>query len=76
MRNAFGTHLQDGKLSLKADEPQVELQHEDVEMKREYYHIITFPENISTFISRKKRTSEHLNEGILQQHYLTQFRTY
>ena len=34
----------DGKLSLKADEPQVGQRHEDVERKREYYHIIIFPE--------------------------------
>ena len=33
----------DGKLSLNADETQVGQQHEDVERKREYYHII-FPE--------------------------------
>ena len=32
----------DGKLSLKADEPQVGLRHEDVERKLEY--IIIFPE--------------------------------
>ena len=35
---------QDGKLSLKADEPQFGQRHEDVERKREYYHIIIFPE--------------------------------
>ena len=35
-----------GKLSLKADEPQVGQQHEDVERKREYYHIIILPEKI------------------------------
>jgi hypothetical protein len=34
----------DGKLSLKADEPQVGQRHDDVEGKREYYHIIIFPE--------------------------------
>ena len=34
----------DGKLYLKADEPQVGQQHEDVERKLEYYHIIVFPE--------------------------------
>ena len=34
----------DGKLSLKADEPQVGQLHEDVERKWEYYHIIIFPE--------------------------------
>jgi len=33
-----------GKLSLKADEPQVGQRHEDVEKKRENYHIIIFPE--------------------------------
>ena len=32
-----------GKLSLKADEPQVGQRHEDVERKREYYHIIILP---------------------------------
>ena len=32
-----------GKLSLKVDEPQVGQRHEDVERKREYYHIIIFP---------------------------------
>ena len=37
---------QDGKLSLKADELQVGQRHEDVERKREYYHIIIFPEKI------------------------------
>ena len=31
-----------GKLSLKEDEPQVGQRHEDVNMKREYYHIIIF----------------------------------
>ena len=31
---------EDGKLSLKADEPQVGQQYEDVERKLEYYHII------------------------------------
>jgi hypothetical protein len=35
---------QDGKQSLEADEPQVGQRHEDVERKREYYHIIIFPE--------------------------------
>ena len=35
---------QDGKLYLKADEPQIDQRHEDVERKREYYHIIIFPE--------------------------------
>ena len=31
---------------LKADEPQVGQRHEDVERKREYDHIIIFPERI------------------------------
>ena len=31
----------DGKLSLKADESHVSQRHEDVEGKREYYHIIS-----------------------------------
>ena len=34
---------EDGKLSLKADEPQVVEWHKDLERKREYYHIIIFP---------------------------------
>ena len=33
----------EGKLSLKADEPQFTQRHEDVEMKREYYQIIFSP---------------------------------
>ena len=36
--------VRNGKLSLKADEPQVGQRHEDVGRKREYYHIIIFPE--------------------------------
>ena len=35
----------DGKLSLKADELQGDQRHEDVKRKREYYHIIIFPES-------------------------------
>ena len=34
----------DGKLSMKADELQVGQWHEDLERKREYYHIIIFPQ--------------------------------
>ena len=34
----------DEKLSLKADGPQVGQRHGDMERKREYYHIIMFPE--------------------------------
>ena len=35
----------DGKLSFMAEEPKVGQLQEDVERKREYYHIIIFPEN-------------------------------
>ena len=38
------TSPQDQKLSLKAGEPQVGQQHEDMEKNWEYYHIIVFPE--------------------------------
>ena len=33
-----------GKLSLKADEPQVGERYEDVERKREYYYVTVFLE--------------------------------
>ena len=50
------------------DEPQVGQRHEDVESKREYYHIIIFPERTWNFTSRKKKSvtviMEHFN-GIL-----------
>ena len=32
----------DGKLSLKVDEPGIGKRHEDMERKREYYHITIF----------------------------------
>ena len=35
---------QDGKLSLKADEPQAGQRHDDVEKKRIYFQIIIFSE--------------------------------
>ena len=65
----------DGKLSLKANEPQVGQRHEDVERKRVYYHIIIFPEKTWNCTSRKKRTSENLSNGTLQRHPLPQART-
>ena len=34
----------DGKLSLKADKPQVDQRYEDVERQQEYYHIVIFLE--------------------------------
>jgi hypothetical protein len=37
-----------------ADEPQVGQRHHDVERKREYYHIIIFPEKKLNFTSRKE----------------------
>ena len=40
----------DGKLSLKVDETQIGQRHEEVERKREYYHIIIFPERTWKFI--------------------------
>ena len=43
---------------LEGDEPQVGQLHEDVDRKREYYHIIIFPE-------RKKRTSKNHSNGTL-----------
>jgi hypothetical protein len=49
-----------------ADEPQVGQQHEYVERKREYYHIIIFPERTLNFISWGKRTSEQYSDGTLQ----------
>jgi hypothetical protein len=36
--------LSDRKLSLESEEPQVGQRYEYVERKREYYHIIIFPE--------------------------------
>ena len=58
--------LQDGKLSLKVDKPQVGQRNEDVEIEWEYYHIIIFSKRTRNFTSRKKRTlaMEHFN-GIL-----------
>ena len=50
------------------DEPQDGQRYEDVGRKREYYHIIIFPE-------RRKRKSEHHSDGTLQQHSLPQIRT-
>ena len=46
--------------------------HEDVERKREYYHITIFPERTCRFTSRKKRKSGHNNDGILHHHSLPQ----
>ena len=40
--------------------------HEDVERKREFYHIIIFPDRTWNFTSRKKRTSENHGAGTLQ----------
>ena len=37
------------------DEPQVDQWHEDVERKRESYHIIILPERTRNFESRKKK---------------------
>ena len=54
---------QDGKLSLNADESQVDQRHEEVERKREYYYIIILPEKNRNFTSRKKRTSDHRGDG-------------
>jgi hypothetical protein len=39
-RDQVSSSICNGKLLLKADEPQVGQRHEDVEMKGEYYHII------------------------------------
>ena len=46
--------LKYGKLSLKADEAQVGQLHEDVERKREYYHIIIFPEKTKLYIKKEE----------------------
>ena len=62
-------------LSLKADELQVGQRQEYMERKREYYHIIIFPERILNFTSRKERKSEHHSDGIFQQPSLSQVRT-
>ena len=43
-----------------ADESWVGRRQEDLESKLEY--IITFPEGIWNFTSRKKRTSEHYSD--------------
>ena len=51
---------------MKADEPQFGQQNEDVERKREYYHIIIFPENTLNCATSKKRTSENNSNGTLQ----------
>ena len=52
---------------LEGDEPQVGQWHEDVERKREYYHIIIFPETNWNFTSKKKRSSE--NHSSLTEHF-------
>jgi hypothetical protein len=39
---------------LNADNPQVCQLHEDVERKREYYHIIIFPETNLKFYIKKE----------------------
>ena len=46
-----------GKLSLKTDESEVtevSKRHEDVERKREHYHIIIFPRRPYNFIFKKR----------------------
>ena len=61
---------QDGKLFLKADEPQFGQRHEDVKRKWEYYHITIFPER-TEFLHKERRgqvntiVMEHLNSIIL-----------
>ena len=62
---------QDGKLSLKADEPQLGQRHSDVERKPEYYHII-FSQKGLEIVHQERRgqvkniVMEHFN-GILFQ---------
>ena len=53
---------------MKANELQVDQRHEDVEIKREYYHIIIFPERTWNFTSRQKRASENYSNGTLEKH--------
>ena len=53
----------DYKLSLKTDERQVGQRHEDVERKQEFHHIFIFYGRTQNFTSRKKRASEHHNDG-------------
>jgi hypothetical protein len=66
----------DGKLFLKAVEPQVGQWHKDVESKQEFYHIIIFPERTWNITSRKKRSSEHHSDGTLEQHFLPYVQTF
>ena len=64
--------LQNEKVSLKADEPQVGQWHEDVGRKLEFYYITIFPEMTWSFKSRKKRTSECNSNRALQEFYIPQ----
>ena len=62
----------DGKIPLKADEPQICQRHENVERKRIYYHIIILFERLEILHQERRG---HDNEEKLQQHSILQVRT-